>query len=228
MTGSHNSVPSSDQVPELRNAVVPDADTDATADAVSWQAGATTGVPARLADTLGCSAPIIVPGCTSRCSSRVGSPISSSIRVAHVRVRASMNCVVVATVYSDVNAARQPVVQQIRDRDERARGVDERRRRAAGGIELVHRVDRQKLDAGDRVDPLAAHALEHGVHHAVGASVAIVIGVLEQVAALADERVVDAPAVDADAVEPACRRGRRARAASRCQRWRMSHCREPF
>ena len=41
-----SSVPSSDQVPELRNAMLPDADTDATADAVSWQAGATTGVPA--------------------------------------------------------------------------------------------------------------------------------------------------------------------------------------
>ena len=46
MTGSSNSVPSSDQVPELRNAALPDADTEATADAVSWQAGATTGVPA--------------------------------------------------------------------------------------------------------------------------------------------------------------------------------------
>ena len=47
MTGSRNSVPSSDHVPELRKAVLPDADTDATADAVSWQAGATTGVPSK-------------------------------------------------------------------------------------------------------------------------------------------------------------------------------------
>src|SRR5438445_8072212 len=104
MTGSRNSVPSSDQVPELRNATFPDAETDATADAVSWQAGATTGVPAQAADTLACRVPIIVPGCTSGCSRRVGNPISSSILVAHVRVRASMNCVVVATVYSDVNS----------------------------------------------------------------------------------------------------------------------------
>src|SRR6266436_2685246 len=52
MTGSRNSVPSSDQVPELRNAVLPVADTDATADAVSWQAGATTGVPDNTPDTL--------------------------------------------------------------------------------------------------------------------------------------------------------------------------------
>jgi len=96
-------VPSSDQVPELRNATLPDADTDATADAVSWQAGATTGVPAYVADALFCSGPIIVPGSTSGCSRRVGSPISSSRRVAQVRVRTSMNCVVVATVYSAVN-----------------------------------------------------------------------------------------------------------------------------
>ena len=71
---------------------------------MSWQAGATTGVPAQAADTLACSVPIIVPGSTSGCSSLAGNPISSSIFVAHVRVRASMNCVVVATVYSDINA----------------------------------------------------------------------------------------------------------------------------
>src|SRR5712691_9653082 len=104
MIGSHNSVPSSDQVPELRNAVLPDADTDATADAVSWQAGATSGVPAHVSDTLAFRAPMIVPGATSGCSRRVGKPISSSILVAHVRVRASTNCVVVATVYSDTSA----------------------------------------------------------------------------------------------------------------------------
>ena len=85
--------------------MLPDADTDATADAVSWQAGATTGVPAQARRTRSPAARrSIVPGSTSGCSSRVGSPISSSIRVAHVRVRASMNCVVVATVYSDVSA----------------------------------------------------------------------------------------------------------------------------
>jgi hypothetical protein len=104
MIGSHSSVPSSDQVPELRNAVLPDADTEATADAVSWQAGATTGIPAQAVATLACSVPIVVPGATSGSSSRVGNPISSSILVAQSLVRASMNCVVVATVYSDVNA----------------------------------------------------------------------------------------------------------------------------
>ena len=45
------SVPSSDHVPELRNARRAAAATDATADPVSWQAGATTGVPASAAQT---------------------------------------------------------------------------------------------------------------------------------------------------------------------------------
>ena len=49
-----------------------------------------------------------VPGCTISVSTRVGSPISDSSRFAHVRVRASMNCVVVATVYSE---HRRPVSQ---------------------------------------------------------------------------------------------------------------------
>ena len=45
MIGRGTSVPSSDHVPELRNARPPNAGTDATAEPVSWQAGATTGVP---------------------------------------------------------------------------------------------------------------------------------------------------------------------------------------
>src|SRR5499427_6202662 len=108
MSGSFNSVPNSDQVPELRNAVLPDAATEATADAVSWHAGATTGVPAHVESTLAWIAPITVPGSTSGCTSREGSPIRSSMCVAHVRVLASMHCVVVATVYSD---ASRPVSQ---------------------------------------------------------------------------------------------------------------------
>jgi len=101
MTGAGSSVPRSDQVPELRNAPCAPVATEATADAVSWQAGAMTGVPRNRGDALSTSRPTIEPGSTSGCSSRVGSPISSSMRVAHDRERASTNCVVVATVYSD-------------------------------------------------------------------------------------------------------------------------------
>src|SRR4029453_18150021 len=46
MIGASTSAPSRDQVPELRKARRGPTATDATADPVSWQAGATTGVPA--------------------------------------------------------------------------------------------------------------------------------------------------------------------------------------
>ena len=63
MTGTGTSTPSSDQVPELRNAASPSAATAATADPVSWQAGATTitsvGPPAERR-----AGPRIVPGST--------------------------------------------------------------------------------------------------------------------------------------------------------------------
>ena len=52
-----------------------------------------------------------------------------------------------------------------------------------------------------RVDLVGRNALEDGFHDPVGALVAIVIRVLEQDALLADERVVAAPGVDADAVD---------------------------
>src|SRR2546430_8774379 len=61
MTGSRNSVPSSDQVPELRNATFPDAATDATADAVSWQAGAPTGVSPQAAAPPAHTGPVPLP-----------------------------------------------------------------------------------------------------------------------------------------------------------------------
>ena len=83
----------------------------------------------------------------------------------------------------------------------RERGVDELRRRAAGGVELIQRVEGQELDAGDRVDLFARHALPDRFHDPVGARVAVVVRVFEQVAVLAEERVVAAPGVDADALE---------------------------
>ena len=70
------------------------------------------------------------------------------------------------------------------------------------GEELIERIDLDELDARRRVDLLARHTLEDGLHHAVVARVAVMIGILEQVAALPDERVVDAPRVDAEAGEP--------------------------
>ena len=97
--------------------------------------------------------------------------------------------------------AGQPVVHEVRDGAEGDGGVDEPRRRAAGGVELIQRVERQELDAGDGVDLVGRDAFEDGFHDAVGALVAIVVRVLQEDALLADERVVAAPGVDADAVD---------------------------
>ncbi len=112
-----------------------------------------------------------------------------------------MNCVVVALVNSARHLAGQPVVHEIRDGAEGDGGVDEPGRRAAGGVQLIERVEGQELDARDGVDLVGRDAFEHGLHDAVGALVAIVIGVLQEDALLADERVVAAPGVDADAVD---------------------------
>jgi hypothetical protein len=57
-------VPSNDHVPELRKATGAEALTDATADPVSWHAGATIGVPAPVVDAVGRSVPMTVPAST--------------------------------------------------------------------------------------------------------------------------------------------------------------------
>ena len=125
MTGSRTSVPSSDQVPELRNATLPDADTDATADAVSWHAGATTGVPAQAADALACSGPID----RARFDQRLQQPRRQPDLVEHPRrPRPGARVDELRRRRDGVlggQRAGQPVVQQIGNRDERARGVDQ-------------------------------------------------------------------------------------------------------
>ncbi len=65
ITGSASSAPSSDHVPELRNAASSRVGTDATADAVSWHAGATTGVPRKRVETESNTRPTPAPGWTS-------------------------------------------------------------------------------------------------------------------------------------------------------------------
>ena len=97
--------------------------------------------------------------------------------------------------------AGEPVVHEVGDGAERNGGVDETRRGAAGGVQLIQGVERQELDAGDGINLVGRDAFEHGLHDAVRALVTIVIGVLQEDALLADERVVAAPGIDADAVD---------------------------
>ena len=64
---------------------------------------------------------------------------------------------------------------------------------------LEERVERQELDAGHAVDALGGRELEHFVLNLVGAGVAVVIRVFEQVAGFAEQGVVAAPGVETDA-----------------------------
>src|SRR6516225_10072583 len=70
--GDGSSVPSSDHVPELKNALREVVATEATAEAVSWHAGAITGVP--LSAFVPVSAPKTDPGSMICVNNLVGSP----------------------------------------------------------------------------------------------------------------------------------------------------------
>ena len=65
--------------------------------------------------------------------------------------------------------------------------------------ELVQRVELHELQAGVAEDLLAADDAEGLVHHAVGAAVAVVVGIAQQFVAPAQQAEVDAPGIDADA-----------------------------
>ena len=148
-----SSVPSSDQVPELRNARARRRDTDATAEPCR-------GTPARRpacrrarGDASAADAPSDRAGLDERRQQprrqvelleQIASPTSASARR---RTASSSRCVL------GTQLAGQPVVQQIGNRDEaRCAASMQPRRRAAGRVELIQRVERQELDAGDRVD----------------------------------------------------------------------------
>jgi len=108
--GAVSSVPIRLHVPELMNAALPRAVMAATADAVSCEPGAITGVPFSEAfrEMPGSRRPTTVPGSTISAGSRDGRPSCSSKSTAHVRVTGFMNCVVLASVYSQTAL---PVIQ---------------------------------------------------------------------------------------------------------------------
>ena len=94
---------------------------------------------------------------------------------------------------------REPEVEQVgheRDPLRRVQGG-----RVLVGEQLEDRVDRHRLDAGDRVELLARHPAEGALGHALRARVAVVEGQPEHAVAAVEQGVVDAPGVDADPVE---------------------------
>ncbi len=83
----------------------------------------------------------------------------------------------------------QPVGEQVGDQQQLGRLGQQRFRH-----QLEHRVERLELQPVDLVQP-------GGRRDALGAGVAVVHGVVEQLAARVEQAVVDRPAVDADAVD---------------------------
>ena len=127
-TGASSSVPTSDQVPELMNAVPSRAVIAATADAVSCDADATTGVPASVLLPAATSArigPMIDPGSTIGAARRAGRFRRFIKSADHVLVRGFISCVVDASVYSQTYFAGQPVIEEIGNHDETLGGIEE-------------------------------------------------------------------------------------------------------
>jgi hypothetical protein len=69
-------------------------------------------------------------------------------------------------------------------------------------VVLVQAVELHELDAGRLEDFVARHFREDLLHDAVGAGVAVHVRLAEEFAVAADEAEVNAPRVDADAVQP--------------------------
>ncbi len=74
--------------------------------------------------------------------------------------------------------------------------------------QLIERVERQELEPGDLVDPLARDPAEGRLEHAVRPRIAVVDRVAQQRIPAPDQAEVDAPGVDPHAVEPRVGRGR--------------------
>ena len=185
--------------------------TAATALAVSWVAGAMT-VMGRASPSSSATdrriGPSSVPGSIRSGRIARGMPRPRQSSSDQVPLRGSSNWVVEASVRSP---ARRPVKSQPKrsgiissvSADSRSGDFDLRQ-----GQELIERVERQELQAGDLVDPLARDALERRVEHAVGPRVAIMHRVAQQGIAPSDQAEIDAPGIDADAVELAAGRSR--------------------
>ena len=108
-----------------------------------------------------------------------------------------------------LHAGQQPV-EQVGHHQQRLGHVQQRRAAELHRQQLVERVELHELQAGVAEDLLAADDAEGLFHHAVGAAVAVMIGIAQQLVAAAQQAEIDAPGVDADAgdaVAPFAARG---------------------
>ncbi len=96
--------------------------------------------------------------------------------------------------------AREQVVEQVRHEQQRVGHLQQPGLMTVMGNELKQRVELHELDARGIEDVFAANAGEGLLHHAVGASIAVMVGKPKQLALLIQQPVIDAPGIDADAV----------------------------
>ena len=123
---------------------------------------------------------------------QVDRPLAPS-RVHHLRRRR-------ARVFRP-QVAGEPVVQDVGNRSQLHRRVQQPRGGARRRDQLIERVEREELDPRDVVDARPRHAREDVLHDAVGPRVPVVVGIGQEVPVLPDQPVVAAPGVDADAFQ---------------------------
>ena len=111
--------------------------------------------------------------------------------------------------------AGEEVIEQVRHEEQRLRRCDQLRRLLHGGDELKERVDLHELNAGRLENFLPAHFAKRALEDSLGAGVAVVEGKAEDFSVAAEQSIIDAPGVDADAVDcrPCARRIRQQRFA---------------
>jgi hypothetical protein len=90
----------------------------------------------------------------------------------------------------------QPVVEQVRDREQNRRDVELGIAGAHHARELKEGVDLHDLDPGRCVDRVSRHPVERQLHDPVCPGIAIVVRVAEKTAVAVEECEVDTPAVN--------------------------------
>ena len=96
---------------------------------------------------------------------------------------------------------REPVIEQVRYVEQLAPGVQRGRAGQLHGVQLVQRIDLHELNAGILEHLLARNALEDLFHHAVVPGIAIVPGLLHELAIGAEKAEIHAPGIHADTVQ---------------------------
>ena len=105
-------------------------------------------------------------------------------------------------VFVDLDASEE-VVEQIRHEQQGLGRVQQRRAIALHRQELKKRVETHELDAGVAEDLVARHASKGLLHDAFGMRIAVVAGIAQQTAVASQQREIDAPGIDAQAVQTA-------------------------